>query len=47
MEATDTLKSNHTGSLLSHLEFTAAVVPVLLPVGLQLVIMLPEKCLWY
>ena len=36
-------------SLLSHLEFAAAVVPVLLPVRLQLVTMLvfPDKCLWY
>ena len=46
MEAAETLKGKHDGSLLSHLEFAAGVVPVLPPVGLQLV-MLPEKCLWY
>ena len=43
MEATETLKGKHIESLLSRLEFAAAVGSVLLPVELQLVMMLPEN----
>lgn len=48
MEAAETLKGKHYGSLLSHLESVAAVVPVPLLVILQLVMILvfPDKDLW-
>ena len=48
MVAAETLKGKHDGSLLGHLEIAASVVPVLLPVRLQLVMMLvfPDNFLW-
>ena len=48
MEAAETLKGKHYGSLLSHSEIAAAVLPVLLLVVLQLVMTLvfPDKDVW-